>query len=187
MYLYCLNEYQEAFWQCVGWKRIGIVGSSYVVIVLWRMWTRWVWLERRGIVWETWLQHLLLMWPWEMAREPFLGVVGCHIEYLEHLMKAIDSCPRKMFMNTLFTLNCTYSLRRPMDLLQSVHVGALILDQGPLTWFLSEVPSSSEILLKKNYNLYFQHRNSVFVFFTKNKWYWILYFSDSLDLWQYLG
>lgn len=51
-----------------------------------------------------------------------------------------------------------------MDLLQSVHVGALILDQGPLTWFLSEVPSSSEILLKKNYNLYFQHRNSVFVF-----------------------
>lgn len=59
----------------------------------------------------------LFMRPWEVAREPFLGVVGWHIEYLEHLMKAIDSCPRKMFMNTSFTLNCTYSLRRLIDLL----------------------------------------------------------------------
>ena len=28
-----------------------------------------------------------------------------------------------------------------MDLLQFVHVGALILDQETLTWFLAEVPN----------------------------------------------
>ena len=76
----------------------------------------------------------------------FLGGVGWRIQSWENFMKDLDSCPRKIFINTLFTSNCAYSLRRLMDLLSPIHVGLLILDEEPLSWLLSEVHGSSDIL-----------------------------------------